>query len=433
MKNRNLSILILILIILTLPLVIFLAKQKWLLPKAAILPSPIVFTPTTGEFPLDQAFTVNLMLNTENRLIDGLDLVITAHNLEMTAEAQTLPEELTWQKEPEVFQNTLKFSILAPPAQPFTNNNEPLPLVNLNLRGRVSCQNAQLKVDKNFSVVATSGQNILGEPVEPRLTIKTPEGITNPAFTSPTTTQAILNQDFFYTATATNPTNGILDFKFYHLPDFLTSQGPNLSGKPDKTGNFTIDMEVTDGKGGSACATLNLTVVDLTPTPTPIPPTPTIPAGKSLNIKFQFQGKKANQNNHPLKIWVKDTGFSKTFTGNANGTYSFDIKSDLANREQPYEILLKGYQNLVVKRQIPIHDGPNPAQGYLNFSELPCGDIAPKDSPDNMVNSLDWGYMVDEWNLEKDQESVADINDDHRVNSLDYSLLVSRFGLKGEE
>jgi len=215
------------------------------------------------------------------------------------------------------------------------------------------------------------------------------------------------------------------------LPDFLVASGPNLSGKPEKIGNYLIDMEVTDGKGGSACATLNLTVLGVTPTPSPTPTSP--PSGKSLNIKFQFQGKTADQNDHPLTIWAKGTGFKKVFLGHKDGTYSLPIEGELENRETPYEILLKGYQNLTVKRAIPIHNGPNPAQGYLDFGELPCGDIAPVANPDNMVNSLDWGYMVDEWNLEKDQESIADINDDHRVNSLDYSLLISRFGLKGEE
>jgi hypothetical protein len=41
--------------------------------------------------------------------------------------------------------------------------------------------------------------------------------------------------------------------------------------------------------------------------------------------------------------------------------------------------------------------------------------------------------MVDQWNIDQDKESVADINDDSRVNSLDYSLMVSRFGQKGDE
>jgi hypothetical protein len=435
MKKKDiLTIVFLVLLILTLPLAVILVKQRWLPKKAAVLHSPIMFTPTAGEFPVGQSFTVSLMLNTENRSVDGLDLVITVHNLEMTVEKRTLPENLVWQKEPEVFRGILKFSILALPGQPFANN-VPLPLVNLNLRGRVSCQNATLITDKNLSVVASSGQNILGEPGIPKFTIQTPAGITNPTFTSSATVSAILNQDFTYTATATNPNNGVLDFRFYHLPDFLTASGPNLSGKPDRTGDFTIDMETTDGKGGSACATLNLTVLDPTPTPTPTPilPTPTIPAGKSLNIKFQFQGKKENQNNHPLTIWIKETGFKKTFTGNTNGTYSFNIKGELANRERPYEVLLKGYQNLAVKRALAIHDGPNPAQGWLDFGQLPCGDIAPRDNPDDMINSLDWGYMVDQWNIDQDKESVADINDDSRVNSLDYSLMVSRFGQKGDE
>ena len=439
MKDENfLATIILIFLILALPLAVFLVRKQWIVKKAAELPSPIIFSLTEGEFAVNETFTVNLLLNTKEQPIEGLDLVVDAHNLEMEVEPASLPEGLTWQKEPEVFKGTLKMSILTQSGQSFSNN-ELEPLVNLNLRGRVYCQTAGLTVDKNFSVVAANGQNILGELLEPSFTLQTPAGITNPEFTSPAETEAVSNQEFFYTATATNPNNGALEFAFYHLPDFLTANGSILSGTPTEAGEYQIDIEVIDGQGGSACAVLDLTVSDSTPTPTPTPTpasptaTPTIPSGKTLNIKFQFQGKKENQNNHPSTIWVKETGLKKTFTGNSDGTYSFDIKGELANRETPYEILLKGYQNLAVKRTIAIHDGPNPTQGYLDFSQLFCGDIAPVNNTDNMVNSLDWGYMADEWNIEKSKESVADINDDFRVNSLDYSLLISRFGLRGEE
>ncbi|MBM3208951.1 hypothetical protein FJZ40_01520 [Candidatus Shapirobacteria bacterium] len=509
-KSNYLSLIPLIILVLVLPVSVFLVGQKWLIPRAAGLPSPIILTPASGEFPVEATFSAKLSLNTEGVPIEGLDLVIVAHNLDISAQKALLPNTLFYQKEPEVFRGLLKLSILAKPEAPFSNTT-PLDLALLTLRGRVSCQNANLAVDKSLSVVASRGQSIIGLPETPKFVIKTPAGITNPAFTSSATASAVLNQDFSYTATATNPNNGVLAFKYYNLPEFLLASGPNLTGKPDRMGTSTIDIEVTDSKGGSACQSLNLSVYD--PTPIEITniqavanfnqatitwktnreATTQIEYGKtaaygssttkdenlvknhavslknleqlttyhfrvksaapgaseavsgnqtftttatptqSLNIKFQFQGKKANQNNHQLTIWAKGTGFKKQLTGTPDGTLIIPIKGELANRETPYEILLRGYQNLAIKRQIPIHDGPNPPQGYLEFSDLPCGDIAPSGNTDNMVNSLDWGYMATEWNIDKDKGSIADMNDDRRVNSLDYSLLISRFGLKGDE
>lgn len=509
-KNDYLSLISLAIVTLVLPLAIFLVGQKWLLPRAAGLPSPIIFTPTAGEFPVEATFSAKISLNTEGKPIEGLDLVIVAHNLEISAQKTLLPKNLFYQKEPEVFKNILKLSILAKPETSFSNT-APLDLVTLNLKGRVSCQNANLAVDKNLSVVASLGQNVMGEPVNPKFTITTPSGITNPAFTSPVTASAVLNQDFSYTAAAANPNNGVLNFSFYNLPDFLTADGANISGKPDKTGNFTIDMEVVDGKGGSACQTLNLTVYD----PTPIQifeiraiashDTVTVswktnreatsqveygktaayggqtakdesltknhavtfggldpltayhfrvkstapgaaeavsadqtfttdpPPAKVLYLKFRFQGKRDNQQNHELTLWVKGKDFKKKFFGNADGTAGIPLGSELPNSDVPYEIALKGYQNLQIVRKLPILDGRNPKESYLDYDELPCGDIAPGGNTDNLVNSLDWAYMATEWNIDADKSSIADINDDSRVNSLDYSLLVSRFGQKGDE
>jgi hypothetical protein len=509
-KSNFIPISFLVFLILTLPLSVFLVGQRWLLPRAVGLPSPIIFGPTSGEFPVGATFSAKISLNTEGQPIEGLDLVVVAHNLEISAQKSLLPNNLFYQKEPEIFKGILKLSVLSKPEGSFSNNT-PLDLVNLTLRGRVSCQNASLTVDKNLSVVAAGGQNMLGEPVIPKFTIQTPAGIINPAFTSPATAPAVLNQDFLYTATATNPNNGTLAFSFYNLPDFLTANGPNLSGKPDKAGSFTIDAEVIDNKGGSACQALNLTVYDPAPieiseiraiashdtatvswktnreatsqveygktesygkqttkdetlvknhaqtfwgldplttyhfrvkstapgTADVVSPDLTFttdpPPQKVLYLKFQFQGKSTSQNNHELTLKVKGKSFAKKFFGNADGTASLSLGPELPNSDVPYELALKGYQNLQIVRKLPILDGRNPRDGFLDFNELPCGDIAPAGNTDNLVNSLDWAHMATEWNIDNDRESIADINDDLRVNSLDYSLMVSRFGQKGDE
>lgn len=508
MKITILAALIFFLLI-TIPIATFLVSLKWVLPEAAQLPSPLIFSPTQGTFPVNHSFAITVFVNTEGQPIDGVDLAIEAHNLNIGFERLTLPNGLSYQKEPEILQNTVKFSLLTLPGQPFTNN-EPQALINLLVSARVHCANARLAINPELSVVASAGHNILGSPVEPQFTITTPGGITNPEFTSPTETIALLNQNFTYTATATNPNQGVLEFSFFHLPNFLTASGSRLSGTPDQVGDYTIDMEVVDGKGGSACARLKLIVtndapieisnirsspshnqavitwttnrfstsqVDYGPTnqygqsttknqnlvkdhaatlndlspattyhfrvrseATGVPEaisadhtfTTTTQPQKTLNIQFQFQGKRANQNNHLLTLWAKGTDYLKAFEGAPDGTFSLSL-SQLPNRDTPYEFVLKGYQNLSVKRNLTIKDGANPPSGYLSFGILPAGDIAPAGATDNLVNSLDWGFMVDEWNMETNKKSVADINDDKRVNSLDYSLLISRFGLKGEE
>lgn len=63
---------------------------------------------------------------------------------------------------------------------------------------------------------------------------------------------------------------------------------------------------------------------------------------------------------------------------------------------------------------------------------LAPGDIAPKPTSDDVINSVDVSELKTQWNLVKDVTRTGDLNKDSRVNSLDYSCMKSSFNLRGD-
>lgn len=60
------------------------------------------------------------------------------------------------------------------------------------------------------------------------------------------------------------------------------------------------------------------------------------------------------------------------------------------------------------------------------------GDIAPKPTPDDVINSVDVSELKTQWSLVTDVSRTGDLNKDSRVNSLDYSCMKSSFNLRGD-
>ena len=264
-KKTILSLITLCFLILVIPIATILVQRRVVRPKAAELPSPIFFAPDSGEHDVGEEFTVNIALNTEGALVDGLDVLVGGINLDIkTVSKATLPENLFFIKDPEIVGSQVSFSILADPNNRFANN-ETQTLVSLTVSGKAHCAEAKLIFDKNFTIIASEGKNILGSPKEAIFNIKSPEGVTNPEFTSPGSVTAQVGQPFSYTATATNPNNGTLSFTYYNLPDWLTAEGATITGTPINTGTFEVGIIVEDGKEGSGCLTLTITIVDKQP------------------------------------------------------------------------------------------------------------------------------------------------------------------------
>jgi hypothetical protein len=263
-KKITVSLITLVFLILTLPIATILVQRRVIKPRAAELPSPIFFAPAEGEHEVGEDFTVNIALNTEDTPVDGLDVFVEAINLDIkNASKATLPENLFFIKDPEIVESRVSFSILANPSDRF-KNNETANLVSLTLSGKAYCCEALLTFNRDFTIVASLGENIVGGPKDGVFNIKSPEGVINPEFTSPETIVSQVNQPMIYTAEATNPNNGTLIFTYYNLPDWLVAEGATITGTPLTTGSFTIGIIAEDGKGGSACHTLTIQVVDET-------------------------------------------------------------------------------------------------------------------------------------------------------------------------
>ena len=214
---------------------------------------------------MGEEFTVNIALNTENALVDGLDVFVEAVNLEIkNASKVDLPSNLFFIKDPKVVGDRVVFSILANSEDRF-ENNEAQSLVSLTLSGRAYCADTLLIFNEDFSVVASQGKNILGSPKDASFNIKSPEGMENPEFTSPSSVFAQVDQPFSYTAAASNPNDGTLVYTYSNLPDWLVADGATINGTPIVTGTFTIGVIVEDKKGGSACLTLTVSTVNQQP------------------------------------------------------------------------------------------------------------------------------------------------------------------------
>lgn len=260
-KTRS-SLILLLFLIVSLPLGVVLVGRKIGLPRAVELPSPIFFAPDSGSHEVGEEFTVNVALNTEEVTIDGLDVFIEAVNLDIKGASKAdLPSNLFFIKNPVVSGSRVSFSVLSDPINRF-KNNEARTLVSLTVLGKAHCAESKLSFNPDLSVVASVGENILGNPQEASFDIQSPSGITNPEFTSPSSATAPINQPFSYTATATNPNNGTLVYTYSNLPSWLVAEGATISGTPTASGTFTVGIIVEDGRGGSACLTLAIEVID---------------------------------------------------------------------------------------------------------------------------------------------------------------------------
>jgi hypothetical protein len=148
-----------------------------------------------------------------------------------------------------------------------------------------------------------------------------------------------------------------------------------------------------------------------------------------LRIYLQMESKSTNQNNYTVYLWERDSSWSTVFTPNADGSYPVSL-ANFPLTSGKHDFLLKGYQHLQVKRDLTLEE--TKLEYSLNFGTLPAGDIAPRGSPDNYVNVMDYSVLVSEWNLVGPQYSIGDFNSDLYVNSIDYSIMVNNFNREGD-
>jgi len=94
-----------------------------------------------------------------------------------------------------------------------------------------------------------------------------------------------------------------------------------------------------------------------------------------------------------------------------------------------YILVVKGPKTVAVAKKFTVED-----EGTVNLDliRLPIGDIAPVNTPDNTINSLDKSELAREWVISQDAQRTGDFNSDNRVNSIDYSCMKENFNRQGE-
>jgi hypothetical protein len=81
-----------------------------------------------------------------------------------------------------------------------------------------------------------------------------------PIITSETSTTAILDLPFSYTASADDPEDDAIEFQYSGLPDWLFVDGRTVRGIPESTGTYTFSVMAEDSEGESDQITVTIEV-----------------------------------------------------------------------------------------------------------------------------------------------------------------------------
>lgn len=410
MSNKSLLTLgIFIFLLVTLPLALLLTQVSQELRKAGAEERPrLVISPSSGEITTGEELTLNL-LPQNFAPFDALDVAVDLSNLTVkSVTSAPLPEGASFLIKPHLQNNQLRFSLEFP-----FDLKPPSPLVTLVVKGVATCAPAKASFNPDFTLLAVKGAKQNLEFADAKFTIKKTGG--DLRLTSSSNLEAVVGVPFSHTLTTSTLNPDELTVVFEGLPDWLTQNTVTLSGTPPEPGEHQFKIFITDIHGSSFCGEIKLKVY---------------PEGAALvNFTLRFEGKKEARHHFPLSLKVKETNASKSTHTNGLGQGSVVFENLQAGKN--YTFVTKGYQNLSVKRSCNL--GRTQSACSLDFGLLPAGDIAPRETRDDFVNSLDFSLMVSEWNLEEERESIADFNSDFRVNTLDYSILLNNFGKKGED
>lgn len=112
--------------------------------------------------------------------------------------------------------------------------------------------------------------------------------------------------------------------------------------------------------------------------------------------------------------------YQASITTDTSGHQIIDVPSGLLPTVT-FRPVVSGY----LSKLLPNVDLRNASVLDANFPTLPAGDF----NSDQLINSLDFSYMNDKWNI---SDTLADINRDSTVNSLDFAYLSNNWLLIGE-
>jgi hypothetical protein len=190
---------------------------------------------------------------------------------------------------------------------------------------------------------------------------------------------------------------------------------------PTSTPEPTITPTPTRNPTSSLSPTINPSI-SLTPTPTR--------ANTQPIARLNIQGAPANADDLDVSIIIKKG--SSTVSSDIYTCTSDSAKVVLCQLPTlspgTYDFTIKAWAHLKrITSNIQITNSTNEIDLTPQF--MYAGDISgDSGSPDNVINTLDIGYIMEEWGK---SNSHADINKDGKVDGLDVSFILQNYLLKG--
>jgi hypothetical protein len=153
--------------------------------------------------------------------------------------------------------------------------------------------------------------------------------------------------------------------------------------------------------------------------------TPIFSLSVQRKIVLVLEGAPVNRRNVSGTIEFLDPSnslkvFQASFTTDISGQYVIDVPARLPP-VVTFRPVISGY----LSKLLPNVDLRIASILDANFPILPAGDF----NTDQFINSLDFSYMNDKWDL---TDTLSDINRDSVVNSLDFAYLSNNWLLTGE-
>lgn len=403
------------LLILALFLTLYLAKRPQGIKKQAAGGSAsLLLSPATGNYTVGDEFNINILLNTGDKLVVGVDVSLSFDAEKLQVQTVT-PGNL--------FENQIVFFNEVRDGKILLSLGSFTPFTGGGIYGTIrflatTAGTAQVIFDQtpNCKVAQEGGSDILGETtgglytiVEPATPIPSLTPNNTPTSTPTLTPTAIPTATPVPTLTPTP----------ISTPTSLPTSTPILTPTP---------TEAPPSPTLTPVLIPTLTPTQILPSPTSMP---TItPEPVSLNFKIKFQGVDEDRRTQNVSIQIAGIGFSAqqvTVASDTDGIYLGLYQPGMGITAGVYDILVKGPIHLTKRFDgVSLNLRTNIAD-WSNVSLL-TGDA----NNDNVINIQDFNLLVQEY-MQTDEHLRSDFNLDKKVNIQDFGLLVENYLKKGDQ
>lgn len=146
----------------------------------------------------------------------------------------------------------------------------------------------------------------------------------------------------------------------------------------------------------------------------------TIRITKKINLKIEMEGKMVFTTPLTLIVLEQNTNNVVFQTESESGDLGdLEINVPLASGSYDLKVVIPNYlDKKITNVTLPIEE-------EIEFGPLPAGDL----SQDNVINSLDWSVMRNDWGK---SNVASDINEDGIVNTIDWSFLNKNWNREGD-